>query len=72
MKEKKTTKKKSPMKNITINLPDIYVDKIQWLIEHKLIANRSEAVRNAIREWLEEEFSVNLELLDFFEVEKKN
>ena len=63
-------KKDAPMKNITINLPELYDENIQKLINMKLIASRSEAVRTAIREFLHKEYK-NLELLGFFEKEKK-
>ncbi|MFX1338033.1 MAG: ribbon-helix-helix domain-containing protein [Promethearchaeota archaeon] len=63
-------KKKITMKNITINIPDIYDRKIQWLIERKLIPSRSEAIRTALREFLHKEYSINLELLGYFEEEK--
>ena len=59
---KKTTTK---MKNITINIPYNYERNIQKLIEMKLIPNRSEAVRTAIREFLQREYNSNLKILDF-------
>ncbi|MFO8019191.1 MAG: ribbon-helix-helix domain-containing protein [Promethearchaeia archaeon] len=59
-------KKKSPMQNISINLPEIYLKNIQKLIDLDLIPNRSEAVRTAIREFLHEEYK-NLNLLGFFD-----
>ncbi|MHA1488566.1 MAG: ribbon-helix-helix domain-containing protein [Promethearchaeota archaeon] len=52
------------MKNITIYIPDNYEKNIQNLIEMKLIANRSEAIRTAIREFLQREY-FNLKLLNF-------
>ena len=58
---------KKPMKNITINIPDIYDKNIQYLISKKLISSRSEAIRTALREFLYKEYEVNLELLEFFE-----
>ena len=58
--------KKNPMKNITINIPDIYDVNIQKLIKQKIIPNRSEAIRTAIREFLRQEFK-NLQMLGFFE-----
>lgn len=62
--------KKNPMKNITINIPDIYDDNIQKLINQKLIASRSEAIRTALREFLQRE-GFNLDLLGFFEKEEE-
>ena len=62
----KNAPKKTPMKNITINIPNCYDDNIQKLIKLKLIASRSEAIRTALREFLHKEYE-NLELLEFFE-----
>ncbi|MHA1292136.1 MAG: ribbon-helix-helix domain-containing protein [Promethearchaeota archaeon] len=59
-------KKDTPMKNITINIPNIYDKNIQYLIKKKMIASRSEAIRIALREFLYKEFGENLELLGFF------
>ena len=56
--------KKQKMVNITINIPDIYDTNIQKLIEMKLLSNRSEAIRIALREYLQKE-SENLRLLGF-------
>lgn len=61
----KDKKKKNPMINITINIPNIYDKNIQKLIGMKLIASRSEAIRTALREFLNEEYTKNLELLGF-------
>ena len=66
----KNEKEKISMKNITINIPDLYDKKIQWLIERKLIPSRSEAIRTALREFLHNEYNNNLDLLGFFEEEK--
>ena len=69
---KKTEKAKTPMKNITINIPDIYDKNIQYLISKKIIASRSEAIRVALKEFLQNEYGTNLELLGFNEFEKKD
>lgn len=61
----KNTAKKPKMQNITINIPEIYDDNIQKLIRMKITANRSEAIRIAIREFLQIEFD-NLKLLGYF------
>jgi Arc/MetJ-type ribon-helix-helix transcriptional regulator len=61
------TKGKKPMRNITIAIPEIYEENIQKLIEKKLVDSRSEAIRNAIGEYLKREYN-NLELMGFFEV----
>lgn len=52
------------MKNITINIPDIYDKNIQKLIKQKIVPSRSEAIRTALREFLHKEYE-NLELLGF-------
>lgn len=70
-KKDKYKKKKSPMQNITINIPECYDENIQKLIGLGLTSSRSEAIRTAIREYLQKEYSVNLELLDFFNDEKE-
>ena len=54
---------KPQMKNITINIPELYDDNIQKLIKLNIVGNRSEAVRTAIREYLEKEYGGELELL---------
>jgi metal-responsive CopG/Arc/MetJ family transcriptional regulator len=66
---KQNNKKKNPisMKNITINLPTLYDEKIQELIEKKIIPSRSEAIRTALREFLHNEYNYNLDLLGFFD-----
>lgn len=61
--EKKKTKKR--MVNITINIPDIYDKNLKKLIKNKIIPNRSEGVRNALRDFFKMEH-INLELLGFF------
>lgn len=53
------------MKNITINIPNTYDAGIQKLIGMKLIASRSEAIRIAVREFLNREYGENLELLGY-------
>lgn len=54
-----------PMKNITINLPELYLENIEKLINLNLVPNRSEAVRNAVKEFLQRECK-KLEILGFF------
>jgi Arc/MetJ-type ribon-helix-helix transcriptional regulator len=56
---------KVSMKNITINIPEQYDLVIKKLINMKLIPNRSEAIRTALREFLSKEFS-NIELMEEF------
>jgi len=60
-----TKKIKRSMKNITINIPTTYDEGIQKLIAMKLIASRSEAIRIALREFLNREYGENLELLGY-------
>jgi Arc/MetJ-type ribon-helix-helix transcriptional regulator len=54
------------MKNITINIPELYDENIHTLMEMKLIASRSEAIRTALREFLQRECD-NLDVLGFFD-----
>ena len=67
---KKKSSDKSPMKNITINIPEIYDENIQKLIKMKRMPSRSEAIRTALREFLYREYE-NLELLGFFKKEEE-
>lgn len=48
--------KKRKMQNITINLPEAYCDNLQRLIQLGLYPSRSEAIRVALREFLDREF----------------
>ncbi len=54
------------IKNITINLPEVYDKAIQKLIKMKITPSRSEAVRTALREFLHNEYN-NLKLLGYFD-----
>jgi len=65
--------KKRTMRNITINIPDIYDVNIQKLIKMNVVPSRSEAIRTALREFFRTEFE-NLRLLGFFDEynQKKN
>ena len=65
MKKNKKKAPRTPMKNITINIPEIYDKKIQWLIDKKITPSRSEAIRTALRDFLRNEYENNLELLGF-------
>jgi len=67
-KMREVKQKKPPMKNITINLPEIYDENIQKLIKKGVTPSRSEAVRTSIREFLQKELK-NLEILGYFGVE---
>lgn len=70
-KKRQKKKKNPPMKNITINFPEIYDENIQKLIRMKLFASRSECIRLALRDFLNEEYNKNLELLGYFEFNQK-
>jgi len=59
-------KKSKKMVNITINLPNIYDINIKKLINMKIVASRSEAIRTALRDFLHNEYN-NLKLLGYFE-----
>ena len=63
--QKTKDSEKRAMKNITINIPDNYDENIQKLIKLKIHASRSEAIRTALREFLNQEYGENLELLGF-------
>jgi antitoxin ParD1/3/4 len=52
------------MKNITIALPEIYVDNIEKLQEMGMVPSRSEAIRLALRDFLKKEVHV-VDLLGF-------
>ena len=70
-KNTKDGKPKEKMTNITINIPDNYDYNIQKLIKMKLISSRSEAIRTALREFLNKEYNKHLKLLDFFNWNKE-
>ncbi|MBN1214391.1 MAG: type II toxin-antitoxin system ParD family antitoxin [Candidatus Lokiarchaeota archaeon] len=70
-KDKDNNNKRTPMQNITINIPDNYDENIKLLVEKGLVANRSEAIRIALGEFLHKEYNLNLELLDFFNKNKE-
>jgi len=53
------------MKIITIYIPPNYERNIQKLIKEGIISNRSEAIRTAIREFLQKEYDSNLRILNF-------
>jgi len=59
------------MKNITIALPEIYVDNIEKLQEIGMVPSRSEAIRLAIREFLKKETQV-VQLLDYHKKDQVN
>jgi hypothetical protein len=64
-------KNKEKMRNITINIPENYDYNIQKLIKMKLTPSRSEAIRTALREFLNKEYNKNLELLNYFNFDEE-
>lgn len=70
MRKNKKDEDKPPMQNITINIPEIYEKNIQKLKEKGLVSSRSAAIRTALKEYLQKEYSLNLKLLNFFDKEK--
>ncbi len=56
---------KPVLRNITINLPNQYDEIIQKLIRLKIVPSRSEAIRTALREFLQTEFR-NVEIFEDF------
>lgn len=49
---------KRKMQNITINLPDAYCDAIERLLKRGIFPSRSEAIRVALKEFLDREFVI--------------
>ena len=54
------------MRNITINIPDIYDKNLLKLQKQGMIPSRSEGVRLAIRQFLQNEYKI-LKMLGWFE-----
>lgn len=54
------------MRNITINIPDIYDKNLLKLQKQGMIPSRSEGVRLAIREFLQNEYKI-LKILGWYE-----
>ena len=63
MAELKQPGKQSKLVNVTINLPQVYLWNLDKLQEYGLFNSRSEAIRAAIKEFLDREFE-NLDILD--------
>jgi len=57
---------KMKLRNITINIPNIYDKNLLKLQKVGLIPSRSEGVRLAIRQFLQNEYK-NLKILGYFE-----
>lgn len=47
---------------VTINLPNQYLDSIETLVNLGFFPSRSEAVRQALKEFLEREYKFNVDL----------
>jgi Arc/MetJ-type ribon-helix-helix transcriptional regulator len=58
------------MDNITLNIPEIYDENIQYLKNLGLVSNRSEAIREAVKVFLKKDFET-LDLLKDNEVPLK-
>ena len=63
-------KGKMNLRNITINIPDIYDKNLLKLQKVGLIPSRSEGVRLAIRQFLQTEYK-NLKILGYFDDNKR-
>ena len=59
--------KRVKMKNITIALPEIYVENIKVLTDFELFPSRSEAIRTAVRRFLAKETKVTEMIKSFKE-----
>jgi Arc/MetJ-type ribon-helix-helix transcriptional regulator len=46
------------MRNVTINLPESYCDGIERLIKDQFFPSRSESIRVALKEFIENEFEI--------------
>jgi len=71
MKDGRKNRSKPPMKNITINIPNLFDKNIKFLMAKKIVASRSDAVRRALKEFLDREYGSNLDLLGFFDIEEE-
>ncbi|MBN2155131.1 MAG: ribbon-helix-helix protein, CopG family [Candidatus Lokiarchaeota archaeon] len=45
------------MKLVTLNIPQVYLDGIERLVEQEVYPNRSETIRIAIRDFLRKEYN---------------
>jgi Arc/MetJ-type ribon-helix-helix transcriptional regulator len=59
---KQTNENEEPMENVTLNIPEIYDENIQYFIHLGLVSNRSEAIREALADFLKKDFET-LDLL---------
>jgi Arc/MetJ-type ribon-helix-helix transcriptional regulator len=51
-------KKRIPMVNITINIPDAYDNAIQSFIKKKVVQNRSQCIRKSLEGFLNKELEI--------------
>jgi len=60
------------MKIVTINIPDVYLDSIQTMVSLGFYPSRSEAVRQALKQFLvrETEFTDGMETENFEKLKK--
>ncbi len=47
------------MKLITLNLPEVYINGLEKLVQEDIYPNRSEAIRSAIRDLIRREKAFN-------------
>lgn len=59
------------MQIVTVNLPSIYIDAIAKLCDAGMFPSRSEAIRQALRDFLKNELEMVESLLDLSEKEGK-
>ena len=60
------------MKNITINLPEMYIRQCEYLVEKGIYHNRSQIIRNALRDFLNKDLELLKELIEINgKIEKK-
>ena len=57
-KQKSMLQNSSPLQNITINLPDLYIHNFQFLIDKGEIPSRSEGVRQALDYFIKRESAI--------------
>jgi Arc/MetJ-type ribon-helix-helix transcriptional regulator len=56
--KRRRNKKEMPLQIITINLPEQYLDAIQYLNDRGVYPSRSEAIRTALLEFLPKEMNL--------------
>jgi Arc/MetJ-type ribon-helix-helix transcriptional regulator len=66
----KKERKKPPMKNVTLNIPEVYNRDLELLRRKGFISSRSEGIRKAVREFLKIEMNA-IKLLRYGEVKQR-